>query len=154
MPNQVQTYAFHDSDPAIQKQGFTRIKRSDAHDWNQKGYGIFQTVNWFIGPRRKSKLQGINAWAVDIDTGSKEQMLLKIHQGLIPTLVVETKRGYHLYWKAKDGSERTWKAIVWDRLVPFYGADRNAKDLCRTLRVPGFLHQKDLANPFLVKESL
>lgn len=150
MANLVQTYVMHDSDP--ERRGATRINRRDAQSWNEKGFGVFQTVNYFRGPRVKANLLAINAWAVDIDTGTKSEQAKKIEQGLRPTMVVETKRGFQVYWKAKNASERHWKAIVWDRLVPFYGADKNAKDLCRILRVPGFNHLKDPANPFPVRQ--
>jgi hypothetical protein len=66
--------------------------------------------------------------------------------------VVETKRGFQVYFRAKDAKQQHWNAIVLDRLVPFYGADKNARDLARILRVPGYLHQKDPANPFMVRE--
>ncbi len=150
MSNLAQTYVLHDSDELLKKRGATRIKRADAQNWNEQGYGVFQTVNFFWGPRRKDRLVSINAWTVDIDTGTKPEMLAAIRRGLIPTMVVETKRGFQAYWKAKEGSEKTWKPIVWDRLVPFYGADKNAKDLCRMLRVPGYFHLKDPADPFLI----
>ncbi len=69
----------------------------------------------------------------------------------MPSLVVETKRGYQAYWLAADGKAEHWNAIVLERLVPHFGSDANARDLCRILRVPGFLHLKDPSDPFLVK---
>lgn len=147
---EVQTWVFHDSDPTAP--GPFRINREDAPEWNAKGYGVFQTVNYFVGPRKKINLRGINAWAIEMDEGTKEEQLELIKRGLRPTMVVETRRGYQVYFAAKDATVETWDAIVRDRLVPFYNADKRAKDLCRILRVPGFLHQKDPANPFLVKK--
>lgn len=151
MANLVQTYAIHDSNPA-KGGGAKRINIQEAHDWNKRGYGIFWTVNAFKGSRRIESLTGINAWAIDLDKGTKAEMLSKIEKGLVPTLVVETKSGFHVYWKAKNGTKENWKAIVQNRLVPFYGADRRAKDLARLLRRPGFLHLKDPVNPFLIQK--
>lgn len=150
MANLVQTYRLHDVDPSAHG-GAVRIARKDAWEWNKKGFGIFHTVQQFDGKRRLDRLVHINAWAVDMDKGSKPEMLERIRLGLIPTMVVETKNGFHVYWKAKDATRENFRGILENRLVPFYQADKKAKDLARILRTPGFYHQKDPANPFLVK---
>jgi hypothetical protein len=121
-------------------------------EWNRKGFGIFWTVNEFNGPRRIENLTRVAFWAVDLDDGTKAEQLERIQKApLIPSLIVETKRGYQVYYRAKDGRKEHWNAIVLHRLVPYFGADKNARDLARILRVPGFLHLKDPANPFQVK---
>jgi len=145
-----QVWALHDSNP--KDFPMVRIHPDQAQEFNSQGYGIFHTVNEFNGPRRIINLTHINAWAVDIDEGSKESQVAKLKLGLLPTLVVETKRGYQAYWAAKDAKKEHWNAIVLNRLVPFYGADRNARDLARILRKPGFNHLKDPNDPFLVRK--
>jgi predicted metallopeptidase len=150
MPNLVQTYALHDADPSGHG-GAIRINRASAAEWNAKGFGIFHTVQEFRGKRRLENLVHINAWAVDMDKGTKPEMLERIKRGLTPTMVVETKNGFHVYWKAKDATRETWPHIVQNRLVPYYEADKKAKDLARILRTPGYYHQKDPSDPFLVK---
>lgn len=177
MPNLVQTYALLDTDPGAR--GAFRIKREQASEWNSKGYGIFHTVQEFRGPRRVSNLVHINAWAVDVDVAKyvaspeaistglplgehggnptnqinlyKQKILADIQRGLIPTMVVETKNGFHIYWKAKDATQENWKAVMEHRLVPYYQADKKAKDLARILRTPGYYHLKNPAEPFLVR---
>ncbi len=147
-----QWFRMHDS-PEASKAAIP-VEKTEAKSWNtpEKGFGIFMTVNEFDGPRRKEHLRRIGAWAVDMDEGTKQEQHDRIERSpLIPSLVVETKRGYQAYWVAKDGNAHHWNAIVLERLVPFFGADKNARDLCRILRVPGFLHLKDPADPFLVK---
>ncbi|MCM2323508.1 MAG: RepB family DNA primase [Oligoflexia bacterium] len=145
-----QMYVLHDADP--KSHPVQRIHPDQASDWNSRGFGIFQTVNEFRGPRRIANLVRINAWAVDMDAGTKPEMMARIHAGLIPTMVVETKRGYQAYWAATDAKPENWNSIVLDRLVPFYGADPNARDLARILRVPGYMHLKDPADPFMVRK--
>lgn len=145
-----QLWALHDSDP--KSNPMVRIHPDQATAFNARGYGIFHTVNEFSGPRRIENLTRINAFAVDIDDGSKEAQAKRLKQGLIPTLVVETKRGYQAYWAAKDAKKEHWNAIVADRLVPYYGADTKARDLARILRKPGFYHLKNPANPFMVRK--
>lgn len=144
-----QWYRMHDASP----NGVFEIQPDEAQHWNAQGFGIFATVNSFAGPRRKENLTRINAWAVDMDEGTKEQQGEKLVQSpVMPTCVVETKRGYQAYWYAQDGTGAdTWNAIVLERLVPHFGADKNARDLCRILRVPGFLHLKDPSDPFMVR---
>lgn len=134
-----------------------RIEQSEAKRWNtpELRFGIFATVNTFNGPRRKENLARINAWAVDMDEGTKAEMHAKLMGSpLVPSTIVETKRGFQAYWCATSSFEHGepkpahWNAIVLERLVPHFGSDANARDLCRILRVPGSLHLKDPANPF------
>jgi hypothetical protein len=114
------------------------------------GWGVFCTLNTFNGARRKENLTRIEAWAVDMDEGDKLLQHARIESSpLIPSIVVETKRGFQVYWAAQEGAKpEHWNAIVLERLVPHFGADKNARDLCRILRMPGFLHLKDPASPF------
>ena len=147
----MQLYRMHDSPTAESKAAIPVASREEARRWNtpELGFGIFVTVNEFDGPRRKECLRKINAWAVDMDAGSKaEQHTKLLRSPIVPSFIVETKRGYQAWWGAKDGRAEHWNAIVLERLVPFFGADRNARDLCRILRAPNFLHLKDPADPF------
>ena len=141
--------------PGAESRAAIPITREEAGRWNTAdlGFGIFLTVNSFDGPRRKECLRKINAWAIDMDAGSKDEQRAKLHRSpLVPSLIVETKRGYQAWWAAKEGAKANhWNALVLERLVPFFGSDKNARDLCRILRVPGFLHLKDPADPFRVR---
>jgi hypothetical protein len=148
------TQMYRMSDRADSSKSAIPVTREEAQRWNtpELGFGIFATVNTFNGPRRKENLTRINAWAVDMDEGSKQQMHDKlVASPLVPSIIVETKRGYQAYWCAQDGLANHWNAIVLERLVPHFGSDANARDLCRILRVPGFLHLKDPADPFKVR---
>lgn len=144
-------FRMFDADPS--RDGCLSVSRREAESWNRKGYGIFSTVNLFSGGvRRIASLSAVASWAVDLDAGTKEEQWKRLIDGpLWPSAIVETKRGFQAYWHAADGKPEHWNALVLGRLVPHYGADRNARDLARILRVPGFLHQKDPANPFRVR---
>jgi len=127
----------------------------EAPWWNtpERGWGIFRTVNEFHGPRQKDYLVAVRGWAVDLDDGTKAEQRARLHRSpVVPTLVVETKRGYQAHFAALSASQRTWEAIVRDRLVPFFKADPRARDLCRILRAPGYWHLKDPSDPFLCRE--
>lgn len=149
----MQLYRLHDSDETLKAKGALPVASLDeATEWNREGWGIFSTVNTFRGPRRIQNLEKINAWALDLDDGTKAEMLEKIRRGpLLPSRIVETKRGFQVYFRAKDARAEHWNAIVLDRMVPFYGADSNARDLARILRVPDFWHLKKPKEPFLVR---
>lgn len=146
-------YRMHDSDPDLKAKGAILVASHDeAVEWNREGWGIFRTVNSFNGPRRIQNLTRINAWAVDMDEGTKAAMWQRLRNApLLPSRVVETKRGYQATWNAKDALASHWNALVIDRLVPYFGADPNARDLARILREPDFYHLKDPNDPFLVR---
>ena len=148
------TQMYRMSDRADDIKAAIPTTREEAKRWNtpELGFGIFATVNSFNGPRRKENLTRINAWAIDMDEGTKEKMHAKLSAFcLTPSLIVETKRGFQAYWCAADGKANHWDLIVLERLVPYFGSDPNARDLCRILRVPGFLHLKDPSDPFKVR---
>lgn len=127
------------------------IEWSDMTGFNDKKYGIFFTVQSFKDKRRKTEnLTKINAWAIDIDEGTKDQQRFRIEKSpLTPTSVVESKKGFHCYWLAKDATKHNF-AEIQQRLVSYFNADNNAKDLCRFLRMPLFYHWKNPNEPFLI----
>lgn len=61
---------------------------------------------------------------------------------------MQSKRGQHWYWRAND-PPHLWGPTECGLVLKF-GADQNAKDLARVLRMPGSLHLKDPTDPFLV----
>lgn len=132
------------------------VSREDARQWNNLGSAILWPVNEFKGPRRKENLSRVLSWAIDIDTQDKALAWNKIDPNklgrMVPSLVVETANGFHVYFDAEDGDRESYSAIVGDRLQYYFDADANALDLSRLLRVPGYMHQKDKSKPFLVRE--
>lgn len=118
---------------------------------NKNGYGIFFTANKFGDRRRVVDLKEINWWYCDIDESSKEKQMEKIKElYLEPTMIIESKRGYHIYWKGSDATlenfERVEKGIVYK-----LGGDKHVTDVAHLLRVPGFYHMKNENDPFLIK---
>ena len=149
-PATIQLYRMHDA-PGADKAAIP-CTRDEAHHYNtpELGFGIFLTVNAFNGPRRKANLVRVQAVAVDMDAGSQHEQAERLRRSpLVPTSIVETKRGFQAYWRVHDVQPEHWNAIVLERLVPYFGADKNARDVCRILRAPGYLHLKDPATPFL-----
>jgi len=151
----------HDSDQKIQaEKKMFHVNHEQAKILNPQGFGIFISVNDFKTTRRTiNNLEKIISWAVDIDDAPKHEQLEKIKKGLVPSLIVESKRSLQVYWRAKratfDCIERTkinWTNVMVDRLVPYYGADKNARDIARVLRMPGYFHMKNPDDPFMVEK--
>lgn len=128
------------------------ITTNEMLRWNDDKFGIFFTVQGFNKHRKKENLTKINAWAIDIDSGTKEDQKQRIRKSPIPpTCIIESKNGYHCYWESKGATITNFDEIQ-SLLVEFFSADKNAKDLCRLLRMVNCFHWKDISDPFLVKE--
>lgn len=143
-------FAYHDSDESLQtKHGMFETTKTKAIKLNAEGYGIFRCVNEFSGKRQKSTLTQINAWFVELDSLSKPLQLGMIEGGLIPSMIIESKRGFHVYFNAINATPENWGEIM-KRILYYYQGDSNAKDVTRVLRAPGYYHMKDPADPFEV----
>lgn len=139
-------------DDTGQVMGMIPISRGEARGWNAQNYGIFHAVQEFHSEvRRLENLKRIRCWAIDIDGRKEDQSALIAKSPLVPSMIVESKNGYHLYWFAKDASVENYRAILESRLIPHFNADRNAKDLCRVLRTPHFFHCKNPDDKFKVR---
>lgn len=145
-------YIIHDFDQGLKaKFGSKNVPESELQMWNKRGFGIHFTPNDFNGNRCAANLKKINFWIADIDEGSKEEQMKKIHRlPIFPSRIVETKRGYHCYWKAEDATKENYKKIE-EGIIKTLGADPQCKDVCHTLRAPGFYHLKNPNEPFLVR---
>lgn len=141
------------------------------------GYGIFFTVNGFTGGKRTSDtLTNINGFFCDIDYPDKinktpeaikqykQDLLMEMcDEGLIPTYIVETKNGFHVYWMLvvpiylntlNPDQQNRLKVLYRDieeAILKRFDGDPAAKDAARVLRVPGTIHQKNPNDPFEVK---
>jgi hypothetical protein len=141
-----------EEDLRLKKQGAQPIENeSDAKIWNDKGFGIFRPVNIFKSMvRTQENLDRIKAWFVDIDMSKSEAFRRVFKSPLSPSKVIETKNGIQLHFYASDATVKNYRMIE-ERLISFFGGDKNAKDLCRISREPGYYHMKDPNDPFLVQ---
>ena len=129
-----------------------KVTLSDAHSLNDRGFGIFWSVNEFGNSRKATDLVKIRAWHVDIDTMPKKDQLKLINSSPIyPSLVIESKNGYHVYFKVSSASTFTHKYIL-KGLCKYFCGDEKVAIVTALLRAPGFLHWKDKESPFMVKE--
>lgn len=127
------------------------ITLEEAKRYNEKGFGIFWSVNELDGKGyKKENVKKINSWYCDIDgfTGDIYTHMNKCP--LFPSMIVKTKNGYHVYWNAVDGTIENYDKIETGIVRSITLADPKAKDLVRILRCPNYNHLKDETDPYLV----
>ena len=111
------------------------------------GHGVFFMMNQGDGNgRKKSNVLNVIAAALDLD-GAPLEPVLAIQTP--PHIVVETSpRRWHAYWRLKDGTLNEF-ALRQKALAKRFGGDPSICDVCRVMRLPGFIHQKNPVTPFL-----
>lgn len=114
---------------------------------NQQGAGIFVMVNAGDGNgRRTENVIGIRAIWRDLDQP------VAVKPPFEPHMVVETSGGkFHEYYLLTSEFSFDEHTSIMGLMVNQYGSDKNAKDLARVLRVPGFYHLKNPETPVLVR---
>jgi hypothetical protein len=146
---------------AINKGKCYPIQPSEAPTQNELGADIYWTPNNFVdfGKRKKEDLQEITSFFCEIDGGEKNEQIEKISKFLKPSCVIETKRGFHVYWyleKPMDCTKDPVKAADWfrdilkNRICPALNADTQAADACRILRMPFYRYWKDGEGEFFI----
>ena len=115
----------------------------------REGRGVFITVNNTDGMgRRKEDITRIRAVFIDNDTAAKTW---RRDTPILPHLVVESSPGkFHMYWLTDAPSDLAFEKVM-ATAVAQQGADANATDISRVLRLPGTLHLKDPTHPHLVR---
>jgi hypothetical protein len=147
--------AIHDVDKFIK----VDVNPSELKKLNSDGYGIFVTVNRFKYKRGKDDLERLDYFYADFDGGDKEKHIEILKKCPMPSLLVETKNGFHVYWKIADdmvslyGKEKAaeYYTFIQKLIINCTGADESGQDVSKILRVPGYLHQKNPSDPFMIK---
>ncbi len=121
---------------------------------NNKGFDAYFIPNG--GGTKKTEITNFNSCFIDLDTGKrdgkylpeqevniiKKRMLEEIkHFSLKPSIIVETRNGYHVYWLLKE--TRDIDASMWEdlqrRLVDYFeslGADKSIIKPNQLMRLP------------------
>jgi hypothetical protein len=117
---------------------------------NDNGCGIFCTVNESNGGRKHADITRVRAILADDDDGLNrvDGFPLRPHMAVLSSRsgAIEKK---HFYWCCV-GKLDEYDGVI-NRLVQDYKTCAGAKGLNRVLRLPGFYHKKDPANPQLVE---
>lgn len=104
-------------------------------------------IDWDCG-RDKDK----NYYPLEVVKDYKEKVLLNLDGFLKPTLIVETRNGFHVYWVYKEEENTTpeqWIQIQ-EKLIKKFNSDRAIKNPARLMRLPFTKWMKDKNNPFTV----
>ena len=123
-----------------------------------KEHNVCITLNTFYKTyRRLEYLKELKALFIDLDTYktgfTKEQILMNLNDNHfkqsipIPNLIIDSGRGLYLIWlinKVPSMALPLWKAVeeYFYKTLKEFGADRQALDATRILRVPGSFNSK------------
>lgn len=139
---------------AIKDKKVFAVKPEDSRRLNESGHDIYWTPNNFteFGVRKKEFLKKITGFYCEIDGGDKKAQIEKLKNHLVPSCMIETGNGYHVYWYLNNTIECTqdplakadwFRNIVVNRICTALDADTNAADACRLLRLPFYRYWKD-----------
>ncbi|MBS1983580.1 MAG: hypothetical protein JST16_05350 [Bdellovibrionales bacterium] len=113
---------------------------------NEEGAGIFVQINVNDGNGRKSEnIIALRALFADKDNGNFPDFKLK------PTILVQTVQGQHVYFVLKDGESVERFRPAQQALIRNLDSDKGIHNLDRVMRLPGFFHMKNPAQPTLIK---
>ena len=110
----------------------------------------------YVPFRRVENIRQFRALFIDLDNieGDKHYIAYKVFELAVkevipaPTMIVDSGRGIHLYWRIENAPYQalyTWQEIedmLYHRLKPL-GADKKATDASRVLRMPGTINSKN-----------
>ena len=144
----------------IDENGYSQwhYKYAELKEVDLTGENIYITLNTFFKPyRRLECIKELNALFIDLDyyktKFTKEQIIMNLEENYfnkaIPATnyILDSGRGLALIWlinKVPSKAIPLWKAIeeyLYKQLKEF-GADRQALDATRILRVPGSINSK------------
>lgn len=144
----------------IDENGYSQwhYKYAELKEVDLTGENIYITLNTFFKPyRRLECIKELNALFIDLDyyktKFTKEQIIMNLEENyfnkIIPATnyILDSGRGLALIWlinKVPSKALPLWKAIeeyLYNQLKEF-GADRQALDATRILRVPGSINSK------------
>lgn len=112
--------------------------------YNKNGYGIHVAVNDLNGKARKiENVTNVNGFFLDLDGTPLNPVIgFTKKYNCEPTMIVESSPGkFHVYWKTDHCPATTWPGIM-KTLAKRFGGDQSGLSVNKTLRCPGFVHQK------------
>lgn len=125
-------------------------------DFNLAGYEAYMTINGFTDGKDTKEEQciNLNTFFCDIDDGKKNpDQLKKIIDKLEPSFIIETGRGYHIYYLLDEPIYKSevdnWDEIVelWKQIetsiVTEFDGDHNAKKVTQLARQPDTFYWKE-----------
>ena len=130
--------------PAHTYRGTLAEMWSTLESYNDKGYGIFCTINALDGQGRElSNVQHIRAHVVDLDNTMTAQMNYDRAVAAGASFAVQSSPGkFHVYWRVEPYTGNDFYTLMQKKFAQLYDGDKSIIDATRVMRVPGFLHLK------------
>ena len=108
---------------------------------NAMNRGVFFVVNY--GGDDDKSITRINAQFVEMDDGSFEEQMAKIEAfPLPPSMIIRTRKSYHVYWFMEKGAKIERFRAIQTQLVKHFDGDPMCVNESRVMRLPGFMHCK------------
>ena len=108
---------------------------------NAQNRGVFFVVNY--GGHDDDAIRRINAQFVEMDNGSFEEQQKKIDAfPLPPSMIIRTRKSYHVYWFMDSTAKVERFRGIQKRLVKRFDGDPMCVNESRVMRLPGFNHCK------------
>jgi len=141
--------------------GFYPVAEKDMPQANAMGDDIYWTPQEFsgFGKRKKEDLVAIRFVCADFDKITKKDLLYKIKYLPRPSFIISTRSGFHIYWHLLEELPPTpenierYSNLIKNKLVPL-GADPQAVDVSRILRVPLMRYWRDSKGNVYNKEAI
>ena len=108
---------------------------------NAMNRGVFFVVNY--GGDDDKSITRINAQFVEMDDGSFEEQMAKIEAfPLPPSMIIRTRKSYHVYWFMEKGAKVERFRAIQTQLIKHFDGDPMCVNESRVMRLPGFMHCK------------
>lgn len=109
-----------------------------------KKYNLINRAISFVvnfGGQLDREITRINAQFVEMDNGTFEEQRAKILAfPLRPSMVIRTRKSYHVYWFLDENAAVELFREIQQRLVQWFDGDPNCVNESRAMRLPGFNH--------------
>ena len=151
-PDQITLQTFNDA--PVRRSGLAKIRHGpieqhvdELRALQARRAGVFLMINRGDGRgRSEENVVSVRALFLDLDGAPPEPVFAC---GAPPHVVVESSPGrFHFYWLVADCPLDRF-GVLQKALAAKFNGDPVVFDLCRVMRLPGFLHQKEA--PFLTR---
>lgn len=122
----------------------TNIPSSLIEELKTKNIGLYFSPNGNTGKRNIQNTDRLNACFADFDEGPKEEQLKLIRSlPLKPSAIVESGRGYHVYWlfEAPEKDKELWRRVQ-KTIIKVCKSDPKICNPDRLMRLPYSWHTK------------
>lgn len=151
-----------EADPTLKRVVEGEFTSERVQELNEQGYNIFYLPNspsiYHGGkPVEGADIDNFNFCFVDMDLkdgkyANKQEFILYVQQFLIPTSIVDSGNGVHVYWKVRDLDAMSYLRLQ-RRLMRKFNTDEAVGQIFQLMRVPATVNTKH-ADAFVLCQEL